>query len=135
MKESGLPKVQAFDREFEDGRQQRLWRARAASLREQREFVRQEISVVETVAADAVAAAGFVVVAADREDRWAEEGNVPVGPGGSLVLGEGTSLEEEDRRTEEEDHWGSREDQQEDQSESFPVEVGGEPYGGNGGGC
>lgn len=46
-----------------------------------------------------------------------------MGPEGSLVLGEGTSLEEEDRRTEEGDHWGSREDQREDRNESCPVGV------------
>jgi hypothetical protein len=82
--------------------------------------VRQEISAVEAEAAAAVG--GSVVAAAGQEDRWAEEGNVQVGPEGSPVLEEGTSLEEGDRRTGEEERWGSREDQREDRSESCPEE-------------
>lgn len=78
--------------------------------------MRQEISAAEIEAV----AAGFVV-AAGQEDRWAEEGSVRVGLGGSLVLEEGTILVEEDRKTEGV-HWGSRGDQREDQSASCPVE-------------
>jgi hypothetical protein len=115
--------VPAFDRGSEEERWQRPWRTRAASLKEQQEPVRREISVAETGAAGGAAAGFVVVVAAGQEDQWAEEENVRVGLEESLVLGEGTSLEEEDRRTEEEDHWGSREDQREDRSESCPVEV------------
>lgn len=71
-------------------------------------FVRRKIS-----------AGGTEVAAAGQEDQWAEEGNVRVGPEGSLVLEEGTNPEEGDHRTEVE-HWGSHEDQQEDQSENCP---------------
>ena len=77
--------------------------------------MRQESSAVET------GAAGFVV-AVGRVGQWAEEGNVQVGPVGSLDLEEGTSPEEEDRRIEVEERWGSRGDQREDRSESCPVE-------------
>lgn len=44
-----------------------------------------------------------------------------MGPEGSPVLGEGTSLVGEDRRIEE-GHWGSREDLREDRSASCPGE-------------
>lgn len=47
-----------------------------------------------------ISAVGTEVAAAGQEDQWAEEGNVQVGLEGSLVLEEGTSPEEGDRRTE-----------------------------------
>jgi hypothetical protein len=105
LKMSGLRKMQVVGRELEEGRQWCPLRTRAASSREQ-VFVRQKISAVE---AEAVG----------QEDQWAEEGIVHAGLEGSLVLEEGTSPEEGDHRTEEE-HLGSHEDQQEDQSESCP---------------
>lgn len=81
----------------------------------------QESACREISAAEIEAVAAGFVVAVGQEDRLAEAGSVRVGPEGSPVLEEGTSLVGEDRKTEEE-HLGSREDQREDRSVSFPGE-------------